>query len=108
MKAIVVEQAGPPEVLELRDIPRPQVKPGWVLVRVKAFGLNRSELYTRQGHSGPAVKFPRVLGIECVGVVEEASDSASCPARPLPQSWAEWGAISTAVTPSMRCCRRGR
>ena len=49
MKAIVVEQAGPPEVLQLRDIPRPQVKPGWVLVRVKAFGLNRSELYTRQG-----------------------------------------------------------
>jgi NADPH2:quinone reductase len=75
MKAIVVEQPGPPEVLRIRDLPRPQLKPGWVLVRVKAFGLNRSEMYTRQGHSGPAVKFPRVLGIECVGVVEEAGDS---------------------------------
>ncbi len=42
-----------------------------VLIRVKAFGLNRSEMFTRQGHS-PDVKFPRVLGIEAVGVVETA------------------------------------
>jgi NADPH:quinone reductase-like Zn-dependent oxidoreductase len=41
------------------------------LIRVKAFGLNRSELFTRQGHS-PNVKFPRVLGIEAVGLVESA------------------------------------
>jgi len=41
-----------------------------VLIKVKAFGLNRSELFTRQGHS-PNVKFPRVQGIECVGVVAE-------------------------------------
>ncbi|HZD48471.1 MAG TPA: zinc-binding alcohol dehydrogenase family protein, partial [Silvibacterium sp.] len=44
---------------------------GEVLIRVKAFGLNRSELFTRQGHS-PGVKFPRVLGIEAVGLVEQA------------------------------------
>ena len=49
----------------------PTPRPGWVLIRVKAFGLNRSELFTRQGHS-PNVEFPRVLGIEAVGVVEEA------------------------------------
>ena len=42
-----------------------------MLIRVKAFGLNRAELFTRQGHS-PGVMFPRVLGIECVGVVEAA------------------------------------
>ena len=42
-----------------------------MLIRVKAFGLNRSELFTRQGHS-PSVKFPRILGIEAVGLVEEA------------------------------------
>jgi NADPH:quinone reductase-like Zn-dependent oxidoreductase len=41
------------------------------LIRVKAFGLNRSELFTRQGHS-PNVKFPRVLGIEAVGLVESS------------------------------------
>jgi NADPH:quinone reductase-like Zn-dependent oxidoreductase len=55
--------------VEKRAIPTPAK--GQVLIRVKAFGLNRSELFTRQGHS-PGVKFPRVLGIEAVGVVEEA------------------------------------
>jgi NADPH:quinone reductase-like Zn-dependent oxidoreductase len=38
---------------------------------VKAFGLNRSELFTRRGQS-PTVKFPRILGIEATGLVEEA------------------------------------
>ncbi len=41
------------------------------MIRVKAFGLNRSEMFTRQGHS-PNVKFPRILGIEAVGTVEDA------------------------------------
>lgn len=74
MKAIVVEQPGGPEVLQIRTLPRPQPRPGWVLIQVKAFGLNRSEMFTRQGHS-PNVKFPRVLGIECVGIVADASDT---------------------------------
>jgi NADPH:quinone reductase-like Zn-dependent oxidoreductase len=71
MKAAVIREAGGPEVLKIesRPIPRPQT--GEVLIRVKAFGLNRSELFTRQGHS-PGVAFPRVLGIEAVGLVEEA------------------------------------
>jgi NADPH:quinone reductase len=75
MRAIVIDYPGPPEVLQIREVPTPVARPGWVLVRVKAFGLNRSEVFTRQGHSGVAVKFPRVLGIECVGVVEDPSDS---------------------------------
>jgi len=71
MKAAVIRGAGGPEVLKIenRAIPTPQS--GDVLIRVKAFGLNRSELFTRQGHS-PGVQFPRVLGIEAVGLVEEA------------------------------------
>lgn len=72
MKAVVVREAGPPEVLKIEEIPIPTLKEGWVLIRVKAFGLNRSEMFTRQGHS-PNVKFPRVLGIECVGVIEDAN-----------------------------------
>jgi NADPH:quinone reductase len=71
MRAIVIEQAGGPEVLQLRNLPTPEPREDWVLIRVKAFGLNRSELYTRQGNS-PDVKFPRVPGIECVGTVEAA------------------------------------
>jgi NADPH:quinone reductase-like Zn-dependent oxidoreductase len=71
MKAAVIHEAGGPEVLKIESLPIPTPKSGEVLIRVKAFGLNRSELFTRQGHS-PGVKFPRILGIEAVGVVEAA------------------------------------
>ena len=72
MKAAIVQTPGKPEVLELREVPKPKPRSGWVVIKVMAFGLNRSEMFTRQGHSGSAVKFPRILGIECVGVVEAA------------------------------------
>jgi NADPH:quinone reductase-like Zn-dependent oxidoreductase len=74
MRAAIAERAGAPQVLQVCEVPRPAARPGWALIEVKAAGLNRSELMTRQGHS-PNVRFPRVLGIECVGVVAEPSDS---------------------------------
>jgi NADPH:quinone reductase-like Zn-dependent oxidoreductase len=54
-------------------MPVPAVRDGWSLVQVQGAGLNRSELRTRQGHS-PSVSFPRVLGIECVGIVAVSTD----------------------------------
>jgi NADPH:quinone reductase-like Zn-dependent oxidoreductase len=71
MRAAVIREAGGPDVLKVESLPIPTPKNGEVLIRVKAFGLNRSEMFTRQGHS-PDVKFPRVLGIEAVGVIETA------------------------------------
>jgi NADPH:quinone reductase-like Zn-dependent oxidoreductase len=71
MKAAVIYEAGGPEVLRMESRPVPVPHPGEVLIAVKAFGLNRSELFTRQGLS-PDVTFPRILGIEAVGVVEDA------------------------------------
>jgi len=71
MKAAVIRQAGGPEVLKIENVPIPTPRNGEVLIRVKACGLNRSELFTRQGHS-PDVKFPRILGIEAAGLVESA------------------------------------
>jgi len=71
MKAAVIYEVGGPEVLKIEQRPVSKPKSGEVLIRVKAFGLNRSELFTRKGYS-PDVKFPRVLGIEAVGLVEEA------------------------------------
>jgi NADPH:quinone reductase len=70
LKAAVLYQPGGPEkfVLEERSMPLPSGD--WIVVKVKAFGLNRSELMTRKGYS-PDVKFPRVLGIECVGEVAQ-------------------------------------
>jgi NADPH2:quinone reductase len=72
MRAIVLDAPGPPEALTIRELPVPTPAAGWVLIAVKAFGLNRSELHTRQGLAS-GVTFPRVLGIEAVGVV------AQCP-----------------------------
>jgi len=71
MRAAVIYEPGGPEVLKLEDKPIPQPVSGQVLIRVRAFGLNRSELFTRQGYS-PNVKFPRILGIGAVGTVEES------------------------------------
>lgn len=75
MKAVVLEKACEAEELFVHEVPKPQVKPGWVLVKIKAFGINRSEIFTRQGES-PSVKLPRIIGIECVGEIEDPSDSS--------------------------------
>ncbi|KAI1613382.1 zinc-binding oxidoreductase [Exophiala viscosa] len=70
MKAAVIREPGGPEKLKIETLPIPTPGDDEVLIRVKAFGINRSELFTRQGHS-PGVQFPRVLGIEATGVVEK-------------------------------------
>jgi NADPH2:quinone reductase len=77
MRAIVLDGPGPPDALAIRELPVPTPAAGWVLIDVKAFGLNRSELHTRQGLAS-GVTFPRVLGIEAAGVV------ARCPGGEFP------------------------
>jgi NADPH:quinone reductase-like Zn-dependent oxidoreductase len=77
MRAIVLDAPGPPDALTIRELPVPTPAAGWVLIEVKAFGLNRSELHTRQGLAS-GVTFPRVLGIEAAGVV------AQCPGGEFP------------------------
>jgi NADPH2:quinone reductase len=72
MRAVVLDGPGPPEALVVRERPVPVPDRGWVLIRVTAFGLNRSELHTRLG-LGAGVTFPRIPGIEATGVV------AACP-----------------------------
>ena len=78
MQAAVMHGPGGPEVLNIETIPVPVPKVGQVLIKVMAFGLNRSELFTRQGHS-PGVQFPRAPGIEAVGIVEQAPGGQFAP-----------------------------
>jgi len=73
INAAVIYEPGGPEVLKLETVPVPTPKDGEVLTYVKASGLNRSELFTSQGHS-PSVKLPRVL------VLKRAAWSRSRPA----------------------------
>jgi NADPH:quinone reductase len=72
MRAVVLDGPGPPSALQIRDVPIPVPAPGWVLIAVKSFGLNRSELHSRLGLAKD-MTWPRILGIEATGVVE------SCP-----------------------------
>src|SRR3954449_3292486 len=80
MRAVVLDAPGPPEALRIRELPIPVPRPGEVLIEVRAFGLNRSELHTRLGLA-EGVTFPRVPGIEATGVVESAPGGEFAPGQ---------------------------
>ncbi len=76
MKAIVINGCCKADDLHVSNLPLPQVRPGWVLVKVHAAGLNHSEAILRQYEADrPYINTPVVPGIECVGEVADASDS---------------------------------
>jgi NADPH:quinone reductase-like Zn-dependent oxidoreductase len=77
MRAMVVGRYGPPEVFEPRDMPDPQPKPGEVVVRVKAIGVNFADLLQRMGLYPGTPKPPFVPGLEIAGVVEKVAEGAT-------------------------------
>ena len=68
---------GPGEADAFRRVERPVAAPppGWVVIAIEAFGLNRSELFSRRGLSSSDFRFSRVLGLECCGTVQDAGDT---------------------------------
>lgn len=77
MKAVVLTEPCAAEDMKLSEVPVPDVRPGWVLVRVKAFGLNHSEVLLRQFEVAQSyIAKPVIPGIECVGEVFDPSDSS--------------------------------
>jgi len=76
MKAIVINGCCKAEDLQVSQLPIPQVRPGWVLVKVHAAGLNHSEALLRMYEAdNDYINTPIVPGIECVGEIADASDS---------------------------------
>lgn len=71
MKAVYVEQTGPPEVLTYGDLPAPRPGPNDVLIRVFATSLNRLDIFMREGSHGTRIKPPEVLGRDIAGEVAE-------------------------------------
>ncbi|WP_424449238.1 zinc-binding alcohol dehydrogenase family protein [Microbacterium arborescens] len=91
MRAAVLDAPGGPDAFTVRDVPLPASREGWVRIRVRAFGLNRSELMTRRGLSGDAVTFPRILGIEAVGEVDDDPSGSFSPGQQVMTLMGEMG-----------------
>ena len=82
MQAIQLTRPCTAAELTPTEVKIPQLKPGYALVKVKAFGVNESEVTSRKGESSPDFKFPRILGIEGVGVIDQVTpDSAFKPGQ---------------------------
>ena len=76
MKAVVLTEPVKAEDVRPTDVPVPSVRPGWVLVKVKAFGMNHSEQILRQSEiRADYIRKPLIPGIECVGEIVDPSDS---------------------------------
>ncbi len=76
MKAVVLTKPTKGEEVVLSEIGVPEVRPGWVLVKVKAFGMNHSEAILREFEiENDYIQKPIIPGIECVGEVFDPSDS---------------------------------
>lgn len=71
MKAALLRQFGGPDVLEYSDLPEPSAGEGEVVIRVKACGINRYDLYMRMGAVFTDIAFPHVLGADVCGEVVE-------------------------------------
>src|ERR1700684_4548152 len=105
MRAMVVRRYGPPEGFEAREVPDPQPRPGEVLIRVKAIGVNFADLLQRMGLYPDTPKPPFVPGLEIAGVVEKVIEGArrgegaalrpGDPVVALPHcgAYAEWVAV---------------
>lgn len=73
MRAVWISHYGDPDVLEVREVGKPQITPDQVLVRVRASALNRADLLQRQGKYPPPPGFPaEIPGIEFAGEIAEA------------------------------------
>ena len=84
MKAVVLTKPCKAEEMTLTEIDIPEIRPGWVLIKVKAFGINHSEVLLRQFEvAQDYIKKPIVPGIECVGEVFDPSDSGLVKGQPV-------------------------
>jgi NADPH:quinone reductase-like Zn-dependent oxidoreductase len=105
MRTMVVRRYGRPEVFEAQQAPDPQPKPGEVVIRVKAIGVNFADLLQRMGVYPGTPKPPFVPGIEIAGVVEKVAEGGKSgdgePVRPGDavaaftsyNAYAEWAAV---------------
>jgi NADPH:quinone reductase-like Zn-dependent oxidoreductase len=107
VRAVLLTEYGDVDKLAVAEVPDPELRPDEVLVRLVASGLNRLDVFVRQGLTGPGVRSPRslphVMGAEGAGVVVEAGPRARTDLQP---------GDHVIVFPGLSCghcraCRRG-
>jgi NADPH:quinone reductase len=76
VKAIRVHQTGDPSVMRLEELPDPEPRPGQVLVRIAAAGVNPVDTYVRSGGYARMPSLPYTPGWDAAGVVVSAGDGA--------------------------------
>ena len=79
MRAMIIEQTGGPETLQLADVPTPTPGPGQVLLRVAFAGVNPADWKDRQGMLAiyQAYRFPYIVGFDAAGVVDQVGPGVS-------------------------------
>ncbi len=110
MKAAVMHGFGDVDVLKYEDVPIPQVRPGHVLIKVLAAGLNRFDHYIREGSVVPELPFPHILGADAVGEVAELGRGVTglqvgdrvIPASAFPTNPEEYDVTPMALAPSWK------
>ncbi|MGE5595744.1 MAG: quinone oxidoreductase family protein [Hyphomicrobiales bacterium] len=75
MKAAVYYENGGPEVLRYEDVPDPQVRPGGILIDVKAIGIQGGDTLHRAG--GALTSVPHIVGYQCAGTVREVGEGVT-------------------------------
>ncbi len=108
MKAAVIHGFGDFDALQYEDIATPEVKPGNVLIKVLAAGVNRFDHYIREGSVVPELPFPHILGSDAVGEVAELGEGVSgfeigervIPVGNYPQNEEDYDITPIAAAPS--------
>jgi NADPH2:quinone reductase len=77
MKAVIAVQPGGPEVLQLSEQPTPQPREGEILIKVEAAGVNRPDVFQRQGNYPPPPGAPDILGLEVAGTIAALGSGAT-------------------------------
>lgn len=77
MRAAVITHPGPPDVLQVEEVPDPRPDVGEVLVDVTATAVNRADLMQRQGHYDPPPGASPYPGLECSGVIARLGEGVT-------------------------------
>ncbi len=109
MKVAAIHEFGDVGVLKYEEVPTPTPKPGHILIKVLAAGVNRFDHYIREGSVVPELPFPHILGADAAGEVAELGEGVTgfeigervVPVGNYPQDEEDYDVTPIAAAPSV-------